>query len=170
MASSIGAKASTSYLTSKPAVIVLLGPTGSGKSYFIRAATEDPSVKVGHGLESETQAIAAYHTTIDGSAVLLVDTIGFDGTFQSDADVLRQIATWLAQTYANGVRMAGILYMHDIRSVQFGGSAVKNLRMFEKMLGADALNNTVFVANQWADTCCQEAEAKLNELVQSPKF
>ncbi len=33
-------------------VIAVMGPTGVGKSYFVRAATGDESVEVGHTLQS----------------------------------------------------------------------------------------------------------------------
>lgn len=46
------AEGSKSKLTAADAVIVVLGPTGVGKSHFIRAATGDPSIKVGATLES----------------------------------------------------------------------------------------------------------------------
>lgn len=46
------AEGSKSKLTPADAVIVVLGPTGVGKSHFIRAATGDSSIKVGATLES----------------------------------------------------------------------------------------------------------------------
>lgn len=46
------AEGSKSKLTPADAVIVILGPTGVGKSHFIRAATGDSSIKVGATLES----------------------------------------------------------------------------------------------------------------------
>lgn len=33
-------------------MVLVLGETGAGKSYFIKKLTENPSVIVGHGLES----------------------------------------------------------------------------------------------------------------------
>lgn len=33
-------------------IIAVLGPTGVGKSFFIRKATGNADVKIGHGLES----------------------------------------------------------------------------------------------------------------------
>jgi tetratricopeptide (TPR) repeat protein len=46
------AEASKPKLTPEDAVIVVLGPTGVGKSHFIRAATGDSSIKVGATLQS----------------------------------------------------------------------------------------------------------------------
>ena len=33
-------------------MVLILGETGAGKSYFIRKLTSNPNVKVGHSLES----------------------------------------------------------------------------------------------------------------------
>ena len=33
-------------------MVLILGETGAGKSYFIRKLTSNPDVKVGHSLES----------------------------------------------------------------------------------------------------------------------
>ncbi|KAF9773244.1 hypothetical protein IL306_008989 [Fusarium sp. DS 682] len=173
MASDAGASAartSNPQATSEAVVILVLGATGAGKSHFIRAATENPSVGVGHSIQSETAKIAAYKTEIDGNSVILVDTIGFDDTIRSDAAVLRDIATWLAETYAEGFSMAGILYIHDITTARFTGSAGKNLRMFEKMVGAHDLNSTTFVVNKSNGVPYKQGEARLRELVEPPEF
>ncbi|SCV40311.1 uncharacterized protein FFB14_07450 [Fusarium fujikuroi] len=152
------------------AVIVVLGETGSGKSHFIRAATQDDSVVVGHNLYSETADIRAYRTDIDGDPVVLVDTIGFNDSYRSDVAVLREIATWLAETYAEGIHMAGILYMHNIQTARFTGSAGKNLRTFEKIVGADAMESTTFVASRWYDDPREQGERRLKGLMENPRF
>lgn len=51
-AKSDAAEVSKLKLISEDAVIVVLGPTGVGKSHFIRAATGNSSIKVGAALES----------------------------------------------------------------------------------------------------------------------
>ena len=38
--------------TSGDNIIVVLGPTGVGKSYFVKAATGDESIRLGDGLAS----------------------------------------------------------------------------------------------------------------------
>ncbi|CVL07632.1 uncharacterized protein FMAN_14509 [Fusarium mangiferae] len=152
------------------AVIVVLGQTGSGKSYFIQAATQDKAIVAGHTLSSETAEICAYKTEIDGNPVVLVDTIGFDDSYRSDATVLREVATWLAERYAEGTRMAGILYMQNIDAWRITGSVVRNLRAFEKINGADAMESTILVANRWDKIDRDSGERRLEELMENPDF
>ena len=96
-----------------------------------------------------------------------MDTISFDDTYRSDTDVLREISTWLAETYNEKVYLAGVLYMHDITNLRFSGSAVKNLRMFEKLVGEAALSNVVLVTNRWDTVDVNVGEKRLIELTEN---
>ncbi|KAK1851883.1 hypothetical protein CCHR01_05478 [Colletotrichum chrysophilum] len=81
--------------------------------------------------------------------VYLVDTPGFDDTNLSDSDVLKEIATWLTGSYNNEVKLTGILYLHRITDPRMGGSARKNLFMFKKLCGPEALKHVVLVTTMW---------------------
>ncbi|KAF5527233.1 Vegetative incompatibility protein HET-E-1 [Colletotrichum aenigma] len=95
-------------------LIAVMGITGSGKSTFISLCT-DQSVSIGQGLHSETQDIVAYPCRSDvGSNVYLIDTPGFDDTERDDAEILRQIAAWVGESYKQKVHIRGILYLHRI--------------------------------------------------------
>jgi hypothetical protein len=48
--------------------------------------------------------------------------------------------------------------MHDIRSQRFSGSAMKNLRMFEKLVGEAVLSNVVLVTNSWERSTSKKAK------------
>lgn len=67
----------------------------------------------------------------------------------TDADVLRHLADWLAFTYSQGIRLHGILYLHRITDVRMQGSAKKNLIMFNKLCGENALHKVVLVTTMW---------------------
>lgn len=57
--------------------------------------------------------------------------------------------------------------MHDIRNQRFSGSAMKNLRMFEKLVGEAALSNVVLVTNRWETVNLKEGEGRLKELIEN---
>src|SRR5258707_1287108 len=69
----------------------------------------------------------------DGTKLFLVDTPGFDDTYRSDTEVLRELADWLSQAYEHQIPLTGIVYMHRINDVRVGGAGMKNLRMFRKL-------------------------------------
>lgn len=89
----------------------------------------------------------------------------------TDADVLRHLADWLAFTYSHGIRLHGILYLHRITDVRMQGSAKKNLIMFNKLCGENALHKVVLVTTMWENLKTQdEGQAREAELRSTDAF
>ncbi|KAF6824170.1 hypothetical protein CPLU01_11017 [Colletotrichum plurivorum] len=141
----------------KDVYIAVMGVTGAGKSTFISHCTQS-QVKVGHDLEGSR------------IPVWLVDTPGFDDTHRSDADVLREIATWLSNLYENTVKLHGIIYMHRITDRRLGGSARQNLVMFKKLCGQDAFKNVILATTMWEDVKEEQGNKREEELKKRPEF
>jgi len=98
-----------------------------------------------------TSTVGIYECAYDGKTkVFFIDTPGFDDTYKSDTDILREIADWLSQAYGNHIRLTGIVYLHRILDVRLGNSAMKNLRMFKKLCGDDALQSVVLATTWWS--------------------
>ena len=77
--------------------VVMAGDLPSYLQFINRASGSN--LRVGTGLESCTAEVKlANEFTLDGRAVTLVDTPGFDDTSRSDVDVLKMIAAFLATT------------------------------------------------------------------------
>ena len=70
-----------------------------------------------------------------GQHIHLIDTPGFDDTNYSDADTLKTCANYLGASYANGVRLTGIVYLHRISDSRLGRSSLRTLQMFRKLSG-----------------------------------
>lgn len=102
--------------------------------------------------------------------VYLIDTPGFDDTTRSDTAVLREIAGWLGDSYQNNILLHGIIYLHRITDVRMQGSAKKNLVMFRRLCGQDALTKVVLVTTMWDKVSPAEGEARERELVDTPEF
>jgi hypothetical protein len=101
----------------------------------------------------------------DRTNIYLVDTPGFDDTDLSDAEILSTLANWLVFTYSNGIKLHGILYLHRITDLRMQGSARKNLRMFNKLCGKDALQKVVLVTTMWEQLQSQrDGEMREEEL------
>lgn len=146
-------------------IIVIMGPTGSGKSSFIdKVVTEGMGEGVGHGSTSCTREVKATRCTLKGSSVVLVDTPGFDDTERSDWEILEIISNWLNEEYQTGTILSALLWFHRISDNRMGGSPLKNLRVFEKLCGKCAMSKVVLVTTMWDEVEYHVGEARLEEL------
>ncbi|KAJ9504306.1 hypothetical protein H2202_000362 [Exophiala xenobiotica] len=155
-------------------IIAVMGVTGAGKSTFI-SLLSDQEIKIGHGLQSCTSTVGVYHFMLHGVRVWLIDTPGFDDTNRSDAEVLKDVAFWLAAAYTKETRLAGIIYLHRIIDVRMSGAANRNLRMFRQLCGVNNLNSVILATTHWTDengNTVPEAvgQARINELQQTEDF
>lgn len=48
------------------------------------------------------------------------------------------------------MKLAGIIYLHDISENRMFGTSRKNLDMFRKLCGDDALKNVILATTKWA--------------------
>lgn len=104
------------------------------------------------------------------TTVHLVDTPGFDDSNRSDKEVLAEISLWLAQTFQRHVQLNGIIYLHRISDNRMGNSAKRNLKMFQKLCGDDALKKVILATTMWDNIPEHEGAQRVSELIQTPKF
>ncbi|KAJ3828145.1 hypothetical protein F5880DRAFT_1473136, partial [Lentinula raphanica] len=123
---------------------------------------------VGNGLESCTKHIQTHKFPFEGHNVTLIDVPGFDDTHESDADILKMIADFLASEYKSGRRLNGLIYLHRISDVRMGGASKRNLVMFEKLCGQDAFPNVAVVTTRWDQEEEAVGRARLEELKTKP--
>ncbi|KAH7908655.1 P-loop containing nucleoside triphosphate hydrolase protein [Hygrophoropsis aurantiaca] len=135
-------------------IIPIMGPTGVGKSSFINTAIGRDVTTVGHDLKSCTAEIVHAITPYPSDPtrrVVFVDTPGFDDTYVDDSEILRRIAVWLARSYSDEMKLAGVIYLHEISQTRMLGTSRKNLLMFRKLCGNDALKNIILATTKWGD-------------------
>lgn len=118
-----------------------------------------------------TEAVQSFKCSIPGvPQFYLVDTPGFDDSTRSDADVLRELAANLAESYANGIQLSGIIYLHRIMDVRFGGAAGRNLRVFRKLCGDDNLGSIVLATTFWSNVSAETGAEREDQLQIDRKF
>ncbi|KAH9436696.1 hypothetical protein MCOR02_000365 [Pyricularia oryzae] len=150
--------------------IAVMGVTGCGKSSLISLCCKRP-VRIGHDLQACTAVVDVYPFELSPTqTVFLIDTPGFDDTNRSDSDVLREIASWLTNSFRNKILLHGIIYLHRISDPRMQGSARKNLMMFKKLCGDDALKKVILATTMWDIVPTETAEARQAELVNTPSF
>ncbi|KAJ3567471.1 hypothetical protein NP233_g6348 [Leucocoprinus birnbaumii] len=148
-------------------IIAFMGPTGSGKSFFIDLLTGQPELRAGHSLASVTAGIEAVRMpipTIPGRDIVLVDTPGFDDTTRSDMEILTMISDWLKNTYKQDVKLSGLIYLHRITDNRMAGSPHKNLRMFGELCGDLMMTQVVLVTTMWGKVAQDIGLAREKEL------
>ncbi|KAK0734257.1 hypothetical protein B0T26DRAFT_630990 [Lasiosphaeria miniovina] len=146
------------------AVIAVMGMTGSGKSTFISYFCD--TAAAGHGLRSVTAQVEAH------VSLILVDTPGFDDTTRSDTEVLREIASWLAVTYAHDIKLAGVVYLHGIQMPRVGGPAHTNMRLFRDLCGDESMASVALVTTHWSRSSEERVaqQQRYDELVSDDAF
>lgn len=101
-------------------IVLVMGVTGSGKSSFISKLLEEDVDIIGHNLTSYTMDADFFMLEYEGDRrVFLMDTPGFDDTYRSNAEVLRDIAFVLAEVYRHKFSVAGVVYTPDNRQSTF---------------------------------------------------
>ncbi|KAG5653182.1 hypothetical protein H0H81_001899 [Sphagnurus paluster] len=133
---------------------------------FINTLLGGNVAPVGHSLTSHTndvQHMTFPHPQDTGRRVVIIDTPGFDHTSVDDEEILRRIAIWLAQSYHSRMKLAGIVYLHEITQCAMT-SAQKNLHLFSKLCGPQAIKNVVLATTKWSDID-QETGVKREEIL-----
>ncbi|KAF6783349.1 hypothetical protein CSOJ01_15907 [Colletotrichum sojae] len=91
-----------------------------------------------------TQEVALYPVNYaPNRAIWLVETPGFDDTNRNDTDVLKEIVTWFTNSYRENVKLHGIINLYRISDTRMTGGGMRNLAMFRKLCGPDALEHVV---------------------------
>lgn len=108
---------------------------------------------------------------VDGTTrYTLVDTPGFDDTFESDEVITNKILKWAEASYRSGTRLNGIVYLHNISVPKMRGSAYQNLQMFRQLCGDDALEHVILATTFWAEVEPQLGERREKELLEDNRF
>ncbi|KAF8862967.1 hypothetical protein BDZ45DRAFT_145841 [Acephala macrosclerotiorum] len=150
--------------------IAVMGVTGAGKSSFISLCS-DEVVEVGHDLTAHTSEVDVFSFKYNATTtVYLIDTPGFDDTNRSDTEVLQDLAAFLTRSYSNNIKLNGIIYLHRITDVRMQGSAKRNLMMFKKLCGKDALKNVILATTMWSNVTPEKGAERESQLLSTPEF
>jgi hypothetical protein len=112
----------------------------------------------------ETNQVSAYDFCHEGTQYTLIDTPGFDDTSRPDSEITEAILTWCRDSLVSGQQLNGVIYIHRISAPRMAGSALRNVRIFRKLVGEDAFSSVVLATTFWEqveDTVAEDREAEL---------
>jgi hypothetical protein len=73
-------------------------------------------------------------------------------------------------SYEQKSRLIGVLYLHDITNARMGGTAVRNVKMFNSVVGEAAAKNVVIVTTKWDLIDAKAGEERQKELAADEQF
>ena len=101
--------------------------------------------------------------------VRFIDTPGSDDTDTKDSDILKII--WEHISSIKDLRLSGLLYLHRITDDRIGGTAMRNLRMFQKLVEDDSMRNVILVTTMWGKLqSSDDGDARVKQLTETGKF
>jgi hypothetical protein len=112
-----------------------------------------------------TQESQVYEAQIGGTSVFLIDTPGFDDSKRSDGDIILEISKSLSTQVAIGVKLLGVIYLHDITNSRMRGSLKRELEIVKLIIGSHNYKHLLLVTTKWGDgTRKREFEKRQQEL------
>jgi len=145
-------------------LVLVMGLTGAGKSYFVNKLS-GKNLQEGHTLASCTERCQIVETSVGNTDFVVMDCPGFDDTTRSETEILKEIAEQLSAVRLLGYNLKGIIYLHPITDNRMRGSSFRNLELFTKLVGEDALPNVVLATTMWGlVTDMEKANSRDSEL------
>ncbi|TDL17133.1 hypothetical protein BD410DRAFT_776447 [Rickenella mellea] len=140
-------------ISDEDSVVLVIGPSGSGKSEFINIATRSTKMVVHHGLESGTlqvQSASCPSPLNKRRGVVFVDTPAFDNNWASIAEVERRIRHWLEKNGKRNNTISGILYLHRISDARMTIPPLASLsRLGDLCKGGDIGEKIYLLTTMW---------------------
>ncbi|KAF9037231.1 hypothetical protein BJ165DRAFT_1532617 [Panaeolus papilionaceus] len=150
--------------------VLIMGPTGAGKSSFIEALGLKGSAKISsNGLDGCTQAVSTYKlinvTDSHGDPFYLVDSPGFADTKISEMAIVSMLQKWMKD---NHKYFNCILYLTPITSTRLPGTQRQVLKTFNALTGVETAKDVMIVTtmwdNIWGENATKRAEDNYQQL------
>ncbi|KAK4208098.1 hypothetical protein QBC37DRAFT_82397 [Rhypophila decipiens] len=150
----------TDKVSNRHVSLLVLGPSGSGKSSFIATVVSGKASKdadiVSHNIESYTSTCTPHTFKFtdtkhnNNTTVTLIDSPGFNDTNRNDLDILQSIADFLTTTTTKTTgNIAGIILTHPITQNRMTGSARLNLAALKALCGEPFYPRVVVLTTMW---------------------
>lgn len=147
--------------TAIPKVIVIMGPSGTGKTQFINLISGH-HLAVGDQLSAHTTDPSSVNFMLDRQPVVLVDMPAFDETGENKND--EKISDYLKNMRKNKQNLVGVIYMHRITDVRINTTTKESFEALCRICGDRAMKHITIVTNLWGLIQRDIGEAREKEL------
>jgi hypothetical protein len=106
----------------------------------------------------------------NGRIVHLVEAPSLDSPGREEEEVFEEWAYWLIQAYKKGMRVNGLVYLHNILDPRLTHSALYGLEVFKEMCGDENYPAIVMATSRWDIVEEDKGAARAVELVENPFF
>ncbi|KAK3343124.1 hypothetical protein B0H65DRAFT_510082 [Neurospora tetraspora] len=119
--------------------------------------------------------VAVMGMTGSGKSTFISHCVGVDlgivgHGLQGYSEVLKAIGVWMGDTYSKNIKLNGIIYLHRITDPRMVGSAKKNLFIFKKLCGQNALKHVTLATTMWEAVQPSDGERRERELLETQEF
>jgi hypothetical protein len=104
------------------------------------------------------------------TSVHWMDTSGFDDTYLSDVEILRNIATALVDAFNHQAEIQGAPDIHLVTEARMRGSGRKNLLMFQTVLGMKGTDHCRPATTKWSMQPESMSKNREGELCEKKEF
>lgn len=111
---------------------------------------------------SETQDVQVYELYHNSRRILLIDTPGFDDSQKGDVEILELLASWFATSYYLKQALVGVIYLHPITDNRLRDSTRRNIDLFQKLCGWDAMKTVTLITTMWDKDSSKEEQTYLD--------
>lgn len=140
--SAVPADASSTYLSG--GTIIILGPTGAGKSQLGNFLAKQHFFEVGGAMDSETTFTCGRPFNWNGSSYVIFDTPGLDDSDGRDTDIIIEMNEKL-----HGILdCRGFIYVRNDEQTRMAGSERTVLQHFRDVFGEYFIQNLVIVSTR----------------------
>jgi DNA repair exonuclease SbcCD ATPase subunit len=109
--------------------------------------------------------------SVPGTNIFLLDAPGFGDTYRNDTEVLSAIANALGDLHEDSTTTVnGVIYIHAINEAKIGNLALKNIRMFQNLIGEANLNKARLVLTKRKLVPEATAMSREKELMNNKEF
>ncbi|KAF8891139.1 hypothetical protein CPB84DRAFT_1784511 [Gymnopilus junonius] len=123
---------------------------------MIDLLSSEKEKRASSGLQSYTRQVSTVRVAVPKEnanevvqEVVLVDTPGFDDTYNTDMETLEVISKWLRKSNKSGSKLSGIVYLQRITDNRLSEAVHRNLHIFSELCGPDAFKHIVLVTTMW---------------------